>query len=84
MANIFRAVEAFAFANKGGVPHSVAPGDLMSDEDPNYKGREHLFEPVEVATARQAATETASAAPGERRARTRQSKLKADDDKVEE
>ena len=73
MANIYRAVEAFAFADKGGVPHSVTPGDLRSGDDPNFKGREHLFESVEVAAARKAgrAVETATAAPGESRSLSR-------------
>lgn len=74
---IHRAIEAFAYGDKSGVPRSVAPGDLMSSDDPNFKGREHLFEKVEVAADRQSAeptkppkpptVETATAEPGERR-----------------
>lgn len=66
---IYRAKEAFALPGITG--RVVTPGSLMSDDDPDFKGREHLFEPVETAAARAAsATETASAAPGERRTRS--------------
>jgi hypothetical protein len=68
MADIYRAREAFAFTGKNGVPRVITPGSLISADDPDYKGREHFFEPVEVAATR--ATETASASPGERRARS--------------
>lgn len=72
MAEVFRAREAFAYTDKQGVPRVVAPGHLMSSNDPNFKGKEHLFEPVEVAAAREAHTtdsnvETATAEPGARR-----------------
>jgi hypothetical protein len=62
---IYAAKEAFTF-DQNGVPRFFSPGTLVSDDDPGYKGREHLFEPVEV---RAAATETATSAPGETRAR---------------
>jgi hypothetical protein len=52
MAEIKRAIEAFAFTDHTGVPRVVTPGVLMSDEDPDYKGKESLFESVEVAAAR--------------------------------
>lgn len=67
MGEIYRAVEAFAFVDERGVPRSVAPGDLMSTDDPGFAKRKHLFERVEVAVARQAGTETASAEPNEKR-----------------
>lgn len=81
MTEIFRATQAFAFTDKNGTPRSVCAGDLFSSDDPDYKGKEHLFETVEVAAARASkaatgkattskATETASAAPGEQRARS--------------
>lgn len=69
MSDVFRAVEAFAFTSKSGVPRVITPGALISSDDPDYKGREHLFEPVALAANR--AMETASAGPGERRVRTR-------------
>lgn len=60
MAEFFRVKEAFAYGND-----VATPGQIWSGDNPAYKGREHLFEPVEVAAARAAGTETASAAPGE-------------------
>lgn len=79
MAEIYRALAPFAFTSKSGIPRVVAAGDLFSPDDPDFKGKEHLFEPVEAQVDRgrrvragdTTATETASAAPGERRARTR-------------
>lgn len=64
MADYYRVKEAFAYGE-----HAVAtPGQIWSGDNPNLKGREHLFEPVEAAAAR---TETASAAPGETRSRSK-------------
>ena len=45
------AIEAFAFTGCDGVPRVVTPGTLMAVDDPDYKGREALFE-VETAAAR--------------------------------
>jgi len=68
---ILRAIEAFAFTDKNGIPRVVRPGDLFDESDPCLTGRTHLFEPVEVNAARRRATvEDASAAPGERRSVT--------------
>lgn len=68
MPDVYRAKEPFAFTDKNGVPRSIVPGDLMTAGDPNLKGREHLFERVEVAAARATnVVEDASAAPGELR-----------------
>lgn len=75
-----RAREPFSF-DADGYSHNVAAGALFDSEDPAVKKRPHLFEPVEVAAARRAAavsTETASAAPGERRVRSRSQKPKAE------
>lgn len=69
MTEVYRATEPFAFTSVSGVPRVIRPGDLIADTDPDFKGREHLFEPAVAAANR--ATETASAAPGERRARTK-------------
>lgn len=65
MADVYRAREPFAYTDKKGVPRSVAAGDLMSDDDPNFKGKEKLFEPVGLAAARTAGmVEEATAEPG--------------------
>ncbi len=65
---ILRAREAFSYTDNRGIPRIVRPGDLVDDADPGVKGREHLFEPVEVAAARATAVvEQATAAPGEKR-----------------
>lgn len=72
MPDVYRAKEPFAYTDKQGVPRSVCVGDLISGDDPNFKGKEGLYELVQVAAARLAAsTETASAAPGERRSRAK-------------
>jgi len=65
---VVRAIEAFAFTDKRGVPRVVRPGDLFDSADPCLTGRQHLFEPVEVSAERRRATvEDASAVPGEQR-----------------
>lgn len=69
---IYRVREPFAFDQSDGVQRVMRPGDLVDENDPAYKGREALFETVEVATTR--ALEVTSAAPGERRTRTRRVK----------
>ena len=69
MADILRANQPFAYTDSTGTPRVVRPGDLFSADDPCVKGRETLFEPVEVAAARKATStvEQATSAPGERR-----------------
>jgi hypothetical protein len=72
MTEVFRAKEPFSFTGHGGVPRIFTPhgeNSLISSDDPDYKGREHLFE-LAMASANRA-SETASAAPGERRSRGR-------------
>jgi len=64
MADTYRVKEAFAYTDKNGVPRVVAPGFLMSGDDPDYKRFPHMFEPVEVAAARAAGVEDATAEPG--------------------
>lgn len=65
MADVYRAREPFAYTDKQGVPRSVAAGDLMSSDNPDFKGKEKLFEPVETAAARSAGVvEEATAEPG--------------------
>jgi hypothetical protein len=59
------------------VPRNFAPGDLIASDDPGFKGREHLFQPVEVAAYGR--TETATSAPGETRSRTKRLPRKHDE-----
>lgn len=66
---IYAATQAFTF-DENGVPRVFTPGTPIEDTDPGFKGREHLFEPVEdTAERRHSVTETATAAPGEVRTR---------------
>jgi hypothetical protein len=72
--------EPFSFTSKDGMPRVFTPGQTIDTGDPDFKGREHLFEPAEDRTARDSdsrasrttarASETATAAPGEIRTRT--------------
>lgn len=81
MSEIYRATEPFAYTDKQGVPRSVCVGDLMSGDDPNFKGKEGLYELVQVAAARASKTETTSAGPGESRSRSKRlGRAKADPD----
>lgn len=66
MANVYRASSPFIMFNAG-IPRAVRVGDLVADDDPAYEGREQHFEPVEVAAARMAGVESATAVPGEHR-----------------
>lgn len=59
---ILRATTSFATSDR-----TIRTGDLVDSTDPVVKGRESLFELVEVAAAR--TVEQATAAPGEKRAR---------------
>lgn len=82
MAEYFRAREPFHIQGKNGLPRTFTPDQVISSDDPDFKGREHLFEPVEASVQRVTesrgpsgpsaarAAETASAAPGEKRVRT--------------
>lgn len=69
---VYRVREPFAFDQSNGVQRVMRVGDLVSDSDPAYVGRENLFESVDAAATR--AVETATAAPGERRVRSRSRK----------
>jgi hypothetical protein len=82
MPDIYRAKEAFSLPSH----RVIVPGDLLSSDDPDFKGREHLFEPVAAAAARvmdNVATETATTAPGERRVRSKRFEDKHDEDSKE-
>jgi hypothetical protein len=75
MVAIYRVREPFAFDQPNGVQRVMRPGDLVGEDDPAYKGKEHLYEAVEAAAAR--AVESATAAPGERRVLSRGKKAAA-------
>lgn len=66
-----RAKEPFSFNDINGVPRNVSSGELFDSADRNVKGREHLFEAVEVDIDRRrkatAGVEDATAEPGEKR-----------------
>ncbi len=70
---VYRAKISFSYDDKDGVPRIVGQGDLMSDTDPGFKGRESLFDPVEAHVVAESArrhgktVEDASAEPGARR-----------------
>lgn len=49
---LFAANQAFCFDGPDGVPRVFTKGVLIDDNDPAYKGRENLFEPVEVLAER--------------------------------
>lgn len=87
MADFYRATEAFAFVDDNGVPWPVTPGTIVAKSDRAYKGRESSFEPVEASVHQSSrashAVETASAAPGERRARGRKAKAEKEAEFVE-
>lgn len=66
-----RAKEPFSFNDINGVPRNVSAGDLFDSADRNVKGREHLFEAVEVDVDRRrkatGGVEDATAEPGTKR-----------------
>ncbi|QRZ05896.1 hypothetical protein [Mycolicibacterium austroafricanum] len=66
------------------MPRVIRPGDLFDKTDPCVKGREHLFEPVEVnAERRRSTVEDASAAPGEKRSLSTRRRTRDTADKPE-
>lgn len=76
MAETLRAKESFSYDVKG-TPVAVRVGELRPAGHADVKGREHLFEAVEVAAERQrtrgaftSSVEKATAGPGERRTLT--------------
>jgi hypothetical protein len=75
---VLSCTEAFSYFEPNGVPRVLRPGDVVDDNDPAVKGREHFFEKVEStvlrATDRRAGKDTgdgiieqATKAPGEKR-----------------
>ena len=72
-----RCIEAFAHFVQG-YPDVARPGDLFDEKNPIVKvGGANRFEPVEVTVARTSGVEQATAAPGEKRSRTRATKPRA-------
>jgi hypothetical protein len=81
----FHPQEPFTIQGRDGLPRTFTPDQVIADDDPDYKGREQLFEPVSKSVERASqsrssggpmaarAAETASAAPGEKRFRTQPS-----------
>jgi hypothetical protein len=74
---VWRVKEAFSFDHQG-VPVTMRVGDLLEDDDPRAAGREQFLEAAQEAAQRAAGTtpatvETTTAAPGERRARSKPS-----------
>jgi hypothetical protein len=69
LAQLFKAREAFSPTPQ----RVISAGEIVSSDDPDFEGREHLFEPITAAAApiRNTGSETASAAPGERRVRSK-------------
>lgn len=67
--------ESFADFSSGR-PEVYNPGRLVDENDPVVKGREAHFEPAEAAASR-VRVESATAAPGERRTRSRRPAKKA-------
>ncbi|MGX4657100.1 hypothetical protein ACWCHM_26125 [Micromonospora sp. SCSIO 07396] len=74
---VWRVKEAHSF-DLDGVPVTMRVGTLLEDDDPRVVGRERFLEPAQEAAQRAAGTtpasvETATAAPGERRSRSKPS-----------
>lgn len=61
----YRAKQSFAFTGRNGVERVILKGTVINGRDPDYKGREHLFELVtDRPGLRRSAVEDASAEPG--------------------
>ena len=70
---VLRCTAPFAYM-VGNTPRVLRAGDVVDADDPCVKGREDKFEPVEVAAERYRVVEQATAAPGEKRTRSRAQK----------
>jgi hypothetical protein len=71
VAKAYRTRESFS-CDIGGITYVFGVGQIVTDDHPAFKGREGLFESLDdyaAALATSTASETASAAPGERRVR---------------
>ena len=71
--SIMRCVEAFAYSEANGVERVLTPGCLVESDDPAVKRAPQYFEPAELNAAQstERAIEQATAAPSEKRPRTR-------------
>lgn len=68
---IYRIREPFAYNDSRGVPRIANVGDLIDENHDAYTpGRHALMEPIETVMSRAQSSETATAAPGERRSVT--------------
>ena len=66
---VLRCIAPFAYSERNGVQRVLSAGDVVDSTDPAIKGRESMFEPVEVTAERVTgiAVEQATSAPGEKR-----------------
>lgn len=65
---IYRVKEPFSYTDDRGVPRVMRVGDLVTASHDAYREKwTHFYEPVEEAAGAAGATETATAAPGEKR-----------------
>ncbi len=77
MGQILRVTKAFSVLSDP-TGHTYTPGELVDASHPHVKGRETNFETVEAhVSARSGRVEQATAAPGERRTRSRARKAAA-------
>jgi hypothetical protein len=72
--SILRCISPFAFSDTDGVQRVIRDGDLVDEKDPLVKGRELLFETVEVTVDRKARSEQVSGEPAVRRTAKAKSK----------
>lgn len=71
---VLRCVSPFAFSDTDGVQRVIRDGDLVDEKDPLVKGRELMFEAVEVTVDRKARAESAGADPAAKRTRAKADK----------
>lgn len=82
--DIVAALEPFDFITPDGTPRAVPTGQLWRADDPVVVARPRLFGPITVhsslpSTGPARASETADAAPGNRRARSKAPSSKSED-----
>jgi hypothetical protein len=76
--DILVAKESFS-TEINGVPRAVTKGETFREGHPVVEGREEMFKPFKIDNE----IETATAAPGEKRRRTRAKKAEAGEEKAE-
>lgn len=84
---IMEAAESFSAYLRDGTPFVVVSGERFYSDDPVIAGRQHLFRELTVRSSAPSrtsspGTETASAAPGTKRATTRPSAAEKDGGKA--